>query len=186
MQKWAEDLHRGIAAAIKSARANRSAQWLADETQRLGYPVSRAAIANYESGRKKGLDIAELLVLAAALRIPPLALLFPQLPDGAVELLPCIETTSWNAASWFSGEASSPNPDHDPWPRSKEFELLDAIRRRRTLILAKADFVEHPDWLARPGIDDRQAFAAGMVMLSQDITKYEQLIRENGGVINDE
>jgi transcriptional regulator with XRE-family HTH domain len=59
-----------MAAAIKSARASRSAQWLADETERLGYPISRAAIANYESGRKKGLDVAELLVLAAALNCP--------------------------------------------------------------------------------------------------------------------
>jgi hypothetical protein len=32
------------------ARLRRSAQWLADETERLGYPISRAAIANYESG----------------------------------------------------------------------------------------------------------------------------------------
>src|SRR5258705_3974854 len=86
-QDWAEGLHRRMAAAIKAARASRSAQWLADETERLGYPISRAAIANYESGRKKGLDVAELLVLAAALRIPPLTILFPELPDGQVEVL---------------------------------------------------------------------------------------------------
>src|SRR5271156_692638 len=111
-QDWAEDLHRRVAAAIKAARGSRPAQWLADETQRLGYPISRAAIANYESGRKKGLDVAELLVLAAALRIPPLAILFPQLPAGSVEVLPDMETTSWEAAAWFSGEANSPDPTH--------------------------------------------------------------------------
>ena len=77
-----EGVHRRIVAAIKSARANHSAQWLADETERLGYPISRAQIANYESGRKKGLDIAELLVLAAALRIPPLTSCSPNYPTA--------------------------------------------------------------------------------------------------------
>ncbi|MEX3771675.1 XRE family transcriptional regulator, partial [Mycolicibacterium fortuitum] len=64
-QEWVDELHRRVAAAIKAARASRSAQWLSDETERLGFPISRAAIANYESGRKKGLDLTELLVLAA-------------------------------------------------------------------------------------------------------------------------
>ncbi len=43
-QDWADGLHRRIAAAIKRARGARSAQWLADETERLGFPISRAAI----------------------------------------------------------------------------------------------------------------------------------------------
>ena len=65
-----------------------SAQELADETERLGYPVSRSQIANYESGRKQGLDVAEFLILAAALDIPPALLLFPTFPDDTVEVLP--------------------------------------------------------------------------------------------------
>src|ERR1700757_3524960 len=138
-----------MAAGIKSGRGNRSAQWLADETERLGYPISRAAIANYESGRKKGLDVAELLVLAAALRIPPLTLLFPQLPDGPVEVLPGVQTTSWDAAAWFSGEASSPDPNHDRWPTSREFELIRAVRDRRNELLATAQFFELTERFAR-------------------------------------
>lgn len=190
-----EDLHQRIAAAIKSARAHRSAQWLADETERLGHPISRAAIANYESGRKKGLDVAELLVLAAALRIPPLALLFPQLPDGAVELLPGIETTSWDAAAWFSGEASSPDSDDDSWPTSKEYELLRAVRDRHTQLLSTAQFFEFADRFARtakkehrvvtPRDPEMRAFTAQLEALKADITRLDALIRENGGVIDD-
>jgi hypothetical protein len=141
-QDWAEDLHRRVVAAIKAARGSRPAQWLADETERLGYPISRAAIANYESGRKKGLDIAELLVIAGALRIPPVALLFPQLPDGPVEVLPGTETTSWEAAEWFSGEESSPRPDDQPWPTTRESELLRAVRDRRDKLLSAAQLYE--------------------------------------------
>jgi transcriptional regulator with XRE-family HTH domain len=50
--------------------------------------ISRTQIANYESGRKKNLDIAELLILAAALDVPPLVLLYPDLPAGKVEIIP--------------------------------------------------------------------------------------------------
>ena len=53
-QDWGGALHARIARAIRTARQGRlSAQQLADETERLGYGISRSQIANYESGRKK-------------------------------------------------------------------------------------------------------------------------------------
>jgi hypothetical protein len=191
-QDWAEGVHARIAAAIKNARVSRSAQWLADETKRLGYPISRAAIANYESGRKKGLDITELLVLAAALRVPPLAILFPQLPDGFVEVLPGMETTNWKAAAWFSGEANSPDPIHDPWPTSKQYELLRAVRERHDQLLAfahfhgymKQAFEQKPP--RRPGDPEMRAFKQQLETLQQEMRRLEDVIRENGGIINDE
>ena len=192
-QDWVEGLHRRIAAAIKNARANRSAQWLADETERLGYPISRAAIANYESGRKKSLDIAELLVLAAALRLPPVTLLFPQLPDGPVEVLPSIDTTSWDATAWFSGEESS--PDDEPWTTSKEYQLLRAVRERREQLLATAQFIELLQRFARTARDEKRtitpndpemrAFSEQVRTLRKQITRLDEVIRENGGVIGD-
>ena len=190
-----EGLHRRIATAIKSARANRSAQWLADETERLGHPISRAAIANYESGRKKGLDVAELLVIAAALQIPPLTLLFPQLPDGPIEVLPGIETTSWDAAAWLSGEANSPDPDNDPWPSSKEYDLLRAVRERRDQLLATAQYLQLVQRFTRTAKDEKKpiavwepemrAFAEQLQTLRRELTRIDEVIRENGGVIDD-
>ena len=195
-QDWVEGLNRRMAAAIKTARANRSAQWLADETERLGCPISRAAIANYESGRKKGLDGAELLVLAAALRIPPLTILFPDLPDGPVEVLPGVQTTSWNAAAWFSGEASSPDPKNDRWPTSREYERVRAVRERRSQLLATAQFFELITRFASaaerekrnvdPWAPELRAYNEQLKTLEQDIARLDRVIRENGGVINDE
>lgn len=117
MSDWEDALHRRIAAAIKRVRSEgtvhlngfphggpRSAQWLADRTAALGYPISRAQIANYESGRKKGLDVAELLVLARALNTTPATLLFPGPYDAPVEVLPGVEVSELDAAQWFSGE----------------------------------------------------------------------------------
>ena len=192
-QDWVEGLNRRMAAAIKTARASRSAQWLADETERLGYPISRAAIANYESGRKKGLDVAELLVLAAALRIPPLTILFPELPDGPVELLPGVQTTSWDAAAWFSGEASFPNPEKDPSPTSREYTLLRAVRLRRDQLRATAQYAGIVDRLElTAGSEDSTARETRMRAVSeqlrtfeQELTRLEMMIRDNSGVIND-
>ncbi|BAX96324.1 putative DNA-binding protein [Mycobacteroides stephanolepidis] len=96
-------MHARIAAAIKAARGDRSAQWLADRTSELGCPITRAQIANYESGRKKGLDIAELIVLAAALETSPVNLVYPGPYQDSVEVLPGRESSEFIASQWFSG-----------------------------------------------------------------------------------
>lgn len=103
MAQWDVEMHARIADAIKAARGKRSAQWLADRTADLGYPITRAQIANYESGRKKNLDIAELLVIAAALNTSPVNLVFPGPYDAQVEFLPGRHVPELAAADWFSG-----------------------------------------------------------------------------------
>lgn len=95
-------MHARIAMAIKEARGSRSAQWLADRTAELGYPVTRAQIANYETGRKQTLDIAELLVLAAALDTSPVSLVYPGPYDEAVAVLPVMKISELQAAQWMS------------------------------------------------------------------------------------
>jgi transcriptional regulator with XRE-family HTH domain len=104
---WDGVLHRRIAGAIKQRRRGRmTAQELADATARLGHPITRSQIANYESGRKQSLDVAELLIIAAALDIAPLELLFPGEPDQVVEELPGKTATTLAAANRFVGNPS--------------------------------------------------------------------------------
>jgi len=122
---WSEGLHARIAQAIRNARHARSmsAQQLADEIEYLGcYPISRSQIANYESGRKQGLDVTELMTLAAALRVPPVTLLFGGAPDELVESLPGEKATSVATLAWFIGDREI------AWPGS-EFEPHEAARR---------------------------------------------------------
>jgi transcriptional regulator with XRE-family HTH domain len=122
---WGQALHARIAAAIRAARGDRSAQWLAGETARLGHPISRSQIANYETGRKHSLDVAELMILAAALGISPSLLLFPGFPDGRVELLPGQEATAEAAQQWLSGGAPLPGS-----PVNEGTKLVDAVEFR--------------------------------------------------------
>jgi transcriptional regulator with XRE-family HTH domain len=96
-----------IAAQVRHNRttAGMSAQRLADRCAQLGFPIHRSVIANLESGRRPVVNVAELLVLAAALGMPPLRLLIP-LHDEAVELLPGKEHNPWSALRDFTGEDS--------------------------------------------------------------------------------
>jgi transcriptional regulator with XRE-family HTH domain len=105
-QDWGVGLHQRIAGTIRATRKDKgmSAQDLADETVRLGYPISRAQIANYESGRKHGLDVADLLVLAEALKTAPVCLVFPGPYDENVQICPeSQELPQLWWAQWFSG-----------------------------------------------------------------------------------
>lgn len=97
-----------IGRAIKALRGKRrSAQWLADRTEELGYPIGRATVSEIETGRRRSVTVAELLILARALNTSPASLLLPDPSDevtNLVEILPGNERTGFQATQWFSGE----------------------------------------------------------------------------------
>lgn len=111
-QSWGWQLHHRIGGAVREARRLRrlTAQQVADKTAEMGYPISRDVIANYESGRKQSLDIAELLVLAKALDVPPLALLFPGQAAAPVEVLPGVSSSTLDAVLWFGADRNQHGP----------------------------------------------------------------------------
>lgn len=139
---WADGLNGRIRRAARLARGDRTAQEIADEVTRLGYPMTRALLANFETGRKKSLDVAELIILAAALRVPPVTLLFPDLPDGEVEVLPGHRRPTQEALWWFTGEIDAVEPRSDLGTllkltrdrEAKERERADADRVARFLV----------------------------------------------------
>lgn len=102
-QPWSRGVHERIARAVRTLRGNRSAQWLADRTAELGHPITRAQITNYENGRKASLDIADLIVLAAALNTSPVVLVYPGPYSDEVEVVPGRQAPTYFAADWFSG-----------------------------------------------------------------------------------
>ena len=70
--------------------------------------MPRTTISELESGKRKSVSTAELCLLAWALRVPPIRLLYPNLPDGRVDVVPGERWTAIQAASWFSGDLISP------------------------------------------------------------------------------
>jgi hypothetical protein len=103
---WAHQQVQAIGRAVKSLRGKHSAQWLSDRTNELGHLIPRSTIADIENGRRKYVSTAELSVLAWALEVPPVRLLYPNMPDGQAEVIPGQSAKAIEAAMWFSGETS--------------------------------------------------------------------------------
>jgi transcriptional regulator with XRE-family HTH domain len=116
---WSGRLVAAIAEQIKRFRQERdmSAQQLADETAKLGFLVPRSVIANLESGRRNSITVPEILVIARALQVAPLLLLFPVGQQEIFEVTPGINVTAWDAAKWFAGDADDPAQSVDPASR---------------------------------------------------------------------
>lgn len=100
----------GNAVSWRRNALNITAAELSRRTAELGYPITRVAIAKIESNLRSGkIDVAEVLVLATALDIPPVLLLFPQVAtDGGAVILPGFATKEDEAARWIAGEVSFP------------------------------------------------------------------------------
>lgn len=127
---WGEEQAHRVAKEVRRLRGGaRSAQWLSDRTDELGYRVSRSVIADLENGRRRYVTTAELCVLAWALRVPPVQLLYPDMPDGEVEIVPQIEKPSIEAAQWFSGErAYGPRELSTDEARQETVEFYRGVR----------------------------------------------------------
>jgi hypothetical protein len=83
-------------------------QQLADRCAELGLPLDRTVLAKMEHGARQTLTVGELLVLARALGVPPLALVFPIGAAKQAEVLPGQMADTWQAAKWVTGEDGFP------------------------------------------------------------------------------
>jgi len=97
---------------------------VADACATLGLAVPRTTITNLETGRRHSVDLAEFLILAEVLGIPPISLLFPLGAAPSVERLPGREVSVWDAVAWFTGEEATGEAAAEGTPR----ELLDTFR----------------------------------------------------------
>lgn len=103
---WQKDMTVRIGSEVKRLRGDHSTLWLERATERLGFKVSRTSISQLENGNRTSISVAEWLVLAAALDVPPALLLYPDYPYGVVDYLPGKRDTTPNATDWISGHNS--------------------------------------------------------------------------------
>jgi transcriptional regulator with XRE-family HTH domain len=177
---WSAAVHERIRSTVKAARdaARMSAQDVADETARLGYPISRSGIARYEGGAKLGLDVTELLVLAAALRIPPVTLLFGGHPDQPVDVLPADERATVEAIGWFCGDEQL-SKEAVVEPNSYSSRLLTLTRRRanmrRTLDHTRDLIASEDEWQMRHRAANMQAADSQAEVLDEIDLQIEHL-----------
>lgn len=110
---WAARVATDVARQVKRYRKIRglSAQQLSDACAELGMTIQRSVLANFESGRRTTVTVAELLVLAKALGVPVPQLLYPIGEAPQVEALPGETRPTWATVRWFTGLAAFPKPD---------------------------------------------------------------------------
>jgi transcriptional regulator with XRE-family HTH domain len=107
---------------------NMSAQMLSDRCAELGFAIPRPVLSNLENGRREAVSLAELLILAAALEVPPLLLIAPVGLREDLEILPTANIPTWDAAKWVTGEHLSSKPD--------EATVLDYYRAHDATVAA--------------------------------------------------
>ena len=159
-KKWELDLAERVGRAVAARRKalGMTAMDVAAKTASMSYPITRQAVAKIENNNRAGkVDVAELIVLAAALDISPLQLLYPDLVDGPVEVHPGKEITSLQAADWFTGnEILMPdNFKSQPSPYTVDyFEGIAPLHRAfdvgkaRDLVIT---LLTNPAWDMGPG-----------------------------------
>jgi transcriptional regulator with XRE-family HTH domain len=117
--------------AMKDDRGRKlTAQALADRCAELGLPLGRPTISKLEKGLRQTITVDEVLVLAAALEVAPLLLLFPVGAEETVEVLPGVAVPVFPAARWFTGE--------QPWPDGTD-EAAEAWWRTSFPVVAFRD-----------------------------------------------
>lgn len=103
--EWRKALTHGIEDRIRSVRRARgiSVEELSTLTAAHGFEIPRSTITNIESKRKAHVAVHEVMILAAALEVPPVALLFDYADGSRVEVLPDVERSGLEATEWFAG-----------------------------------------------------------------------------------
>lgn len=102
---WPKRLSVHIGQQLRRYRDDQDvlARELADRTEKLGHRVETNVIANMESGRRGNVPVADLLVLARALNIPPALLLCPLGQAEDLEPLPNWNVDAWAGFEWVTG-----------------------------------------------------------------------------------
>ncbi|TGD89221.1 XRE family transcriptional regulator [Mycolicibacterium sp. CH28] len=178
----------GRAVSWRRKALNLTASELSRRTDELGYPISRGAIAKIESNLRSGkIDVAEVLVLSAALDIPPVLLLFPQFStDGSGAVLPGVLAKEDEAVLWMSGQVPLPQGDNMPAlsleredriVRNDGVQLVVAMRTLEEALETRISLVHHLQTLKADGAD--VADANRMLEINNELIRnLRQQIRE--------
>ncbi|CAN1549455.1 Cro/C1-type helix-turn-helix domain [Mycobacteriaceae bacterium] len=101
--EWAQAMTNRLGAQIKELRGSRSVQWLEDRTVELGSRISRSTISELETGQRKSITLADVIVLARALDVLAVDLIYPGDYSDTVEALPGVYVEKGEAKEMIAG-----------------------------------------------------------------------------------
>ncbi|MEV5940296.1 hypothetical protein [Streptomyces sp. NPDC051994] len=137
-----------------------SAQTLADRCAALGHPLDRSVIAKLEKGIRQTVSVADLLVLAEALELPPLALVFPVGYEDETEVLPGRLEHPVTGLRWASGEGVLPAREGDRsaaarWRETAIFWIRKLLKDEETIRYNRQRAKDH--WIRVATADSPEA-----------------------------
>jgi transcriptional regulator with XRE-family HTH domain len=133
--QWSAEFTARIVQGMREARkaAGLTMAQVAQGCADRGLPeITEHTMKNLESGRKTSITVADFVVLADVLGVPPVSLLFPLGTSATVEVLPGQPVSTWDALAWFTGETPATQPAAEGTSR----EVLDAFRTHGDLVAA--------------------------------------------------
>jgi transcriptional regulator with XRE-family HTH domain len=141
--EWAAEIAKRVGRRVARYRAQVpgektkpgiTAQALADRCTDLGMPMDRTVIAKLEKGTRQTITVGEVIVLARALGVPPVALLFGLGEDESTEILPEKSSDTWEALKWFTGESDQLPGDRPTSEAERGAEPIRLFRRHDQLV----------------------------------------------------
>lgn len=145
MGDWQKEMTATVGVNVKKLRADRSHLWLQNETEKLGFRVSRSGISELETGKRSSISVAEWLILARALEVAPVVLLMPDYPDGETQYLPGHHAMGYEVAEWITGQrATNLAPDsNNSAPLETPTQLAALLAKRNELEITQPGIMDY-------------------------------------------
>lgn len=177
---WSARLALSVAREVRRHRQAKgmSAQQLSDRCAAIGMPIQRSVLANLESGRRTTVTIAEIIILAAALEVPALALVFPAGYEKTFEGLPGKSGGTYEWAFWFTGEEALPYEESEDIEKELLAHPLNRARQiGRELIRHVDAFERYTERMAR-SLEEIRAFNRDSELYRHAVDELERLVEE--------
>ncbi|MFF7340776.1 helix-turn-helix domain-containing protein [Streptomyces sp. NPDC008163] len=185
--EWEDHVMATVAGEVRRRRKELrwSAQDLADRCEEIGYPIPRNVIANMESGRRAVLPLVEVMVLAKALRMSPISLIYPVGYVDTVRQLPYEDPQpAWDALQWFTGDESA----EDATDYMLDHFLAHDLELRSALAAVESEDYERWKVRTAPNRVQREAAERALTRYSDqaanakyELGRHRDAIREAGG-----
>lgn len=185
--EWEDHVTATVADEVRRRRKELrwSAQDLADRCEEIGYPIPRNVIANMESGRRAVLPLVEVMVLAKALRMSPISLIYPVGYVDEVRQLPYEDPRpAWDALQWFTGSSAA----DDATDYMLDHFLAHDLELRSALAAVESEDYERWKVKTAPNRVQREAaeralarYADQAANAKHELRRHRDAIREAGG-----
>lgn len=153
-----------------------SAQQLSDACAELGGDLPRTVISNIENGRRGNVSVADTALLAAALGVPPAALVYPVGYEDEVEYLPGRTVSPLQAVDWWHGE---PAPDGGALALLRRHQQLETMIRRLYRSLWEQSISDYR-WHGEPGGPEAEAARQAAEDMTRDLHELRDEITRRG------